>query len=172
MQHDKLTEAVNLLIASPQYAVLANEMTAIIENWDRKHVVYSGEFACLNSLVDVGVQNRAAFERLLSMVRERRQTQPHTRRIDYQREIMRERRARVAKGLLIYEAAKGKVSGEKRKQIAAALQKRWSEQRTAYLAARRGLNWQDRNSASADFWAKIDQELDTRLAAARNQASN
>lgn len=165
--YSKITTAVNYLIASPSYAKLVNEMTGIIERWDTHPMVYGPKLEHLNSLIDVGLKSRDAFEELVKLAGKKRQELPSARRQDYQRELMRARRTRLAKAIALREATFGKMTKPKRLEYAKDVQARWAEERTKFLKGQGTMTWHQRNEAIAAFWDGIDRKLDINLAAAR-----
>lgn len=165
----KVTEAVNFLITSPNYAKLINEMTNIIERWDTHPMAYGGKLSMLNAMIDVGLENRDAFEKLLKLIEGKRRLLPQTKRTDYQRNLMRDRRARLAKAMELAETTTGPMSPSQRKQREKELQARWASARTEYIAKKGHLSWSERNDASNEFWQMIDRHLDANLTAARRQ---
>jgi tRNA A37 N6-isopentenylltransferase MiaA len=167
MDKTTITEAVNHLIEAPNYAKLINEMTGIIERWDTHPMAYGGTLSKLNSLIDVGLENRDAFEKLLDLVERKRKLAPQTRRTDYQRELMRDRRARMAKALELTELTNGPMNTAQRRKREQELQSRWSEARARFIAEKGELTWNERNAASREFWAQIDATLDSNLRSAR-----
>jgi hypothetical protein len=167
-----VTEAVNFLILAPNYAGLINEMTTIIENWDEHPMAYSGKLSCLNALLDVGLQSREAFERLLKLVEEKRKLVPTNRRTDYQRNLMRARRARIAKSVELAEALSGtKMDAAQKKEHTKTIQEKWAKARDEFIAGKGDLDWKGRNAASNEFWEMIDTKLDLNLRDARRKAS-
>ena len=165
----KVVEAVNFLITSPNYAKLINEMTGIIERWDTHPMAYGGKLSMLNAMLDVGLENREAFERLLKLVEGKRHLLPQTKRTDYQRQLMRDRRARLAKAMELSEMTSGPMTPSQRKMREKELQTRWASARTEYIAKKGKLSWSERNDASNEFWRMIDRQLDANLATARRQ---
>lgn len=163
----KLVAAVNYLIAAPNYAKLINEMTNIIERWDTHPMAYGGKLEMLNAVVDVGLQNREAFEKLLKLIEQKRKLVPQTKRTDYQRQLMRERRARIAKALELAELTSGRLSMGERKEREKALIERWRQARDKFIADKGDLGWAERNTASNEFWDMIDRQLDENLRQAR-----
>lgn len=163
----KIVRAVNYLIAAPNYAKLINEMTGIIERWDTHPMAYGGKLDMLNALLDVGLENRDAFEKLLKLVEQKRKLVPQTKRTDYQRQLMRERRARVAKALELAELTSGRLSAGDRRDREKALMDRWRQARREFIEAKGNLSWAERNEASTEFWNMIDRQLDANLQQAR-----
>ena len=167
MDKQKITTAVNYLIAAPNYSKLVNEMTGIIERWDTQPMAYGGRFATLNSLIDVGLENRDAFEQLLKLAERKRKLAPQTRRTDYQRELMRDRRARMAKAIELSELTSGPLSLSARTERQRHLQERWAEARAKFIEDIGALTWADRNTASRQFWEQLDETLNVNLRSAR-----
>lgn len=166
----KIVQAMNHLIVAPNYAKLINEMTQIIERWETHPMVYGGKLEMLNALIDVGLENRDAFEKLLKLIEDKRRLVPQTKRTDYQRQLMRERRARVAKALELAELTSGKLTTTQRKEREAALTDRWRQARQEFIDAKGELSWAERNAASNEFWDMIDRQLDANLRKARRKS--
>lgn len=171
MATSRVVAAVNTLIDAPNYASLANEMTRIIETWDTHPMVYGGQLACLNALLDVGLQDRGAFERLLALAEEKRKLQPKARQLTYQRDLMRDRRARMSKAIELHELQVGPMRGAARMQEMQNIQGRWAKARQKTISDLGDIAWKDRNDAVARFWETIDRNLDINLAAARKKRS-
>lgn len=169
MQNPRVVEAVNFLIEAPNYASLINEMTRIIETWDTHPMAYGGRLACLNAMIDVGLHNRTAFERLVKLVEDKRKLHPTVRKTDYQRVLMRERRARMSKALELHELQFGPLRGAARMHEMQAIQQRWNEAKSKFLTAKGEIGWKDRNAATQEFWSMIDRNLDNNLAEARRE---
>lgn len=165
----KLVQALNYLIAAPNYAKLTSELTQIIERWDDHPMVYGGKLQMLNALIDVGLENRQAFEKLLQLVESKRRDLPRTKRTDYQRQLMRERRARIAKAMELAELTGGKLATADRRARERALTERWRQARDEFIGSKGQIGWAERNAASSEFWAMIDRQLDTNLQQARRR---
>jgi hypothetical protein len=92
-------------------------------------------------------------------------------RADYQRELMRERRAREYKALELHELATGmRLSGEERKKYLDERWFGWTLGKKKSLAADENLTWKERNEAARAYWAGVDCALDKQLEVARAQA--
>jgi hypothetical protein len=164
LSRQRIAEAVNLLVFAPNCNQLIAEMTAILERWDTHPMAYAGKLSALNAMIDVGLANRNAFERLVKLIEQRRREIPETRRSEYQRDLMRARRARVAKALELHELLDGKVlSGGDRVSKAASIQEGWRAARDRFIADKGKLSWAERNAAAGEFWDRIDHQLDTAL---------
>lgn len=165
----KLVRAMNYLIAAPHYAKLINEMTRTIERWDFHPMVYGGKLEMLNALLDVGLENREAFERLLALIEAKRKLTPRTKRADYQRKLMRARRARLAKAFELAEMTAGKLDADARKEREAALLTSWQASRDQYVTESGATTWDDRNKSTREFWEIVDRQLDANLQLARRK---
>ncbi len=172
VDRQKLTAAINYLVVAPAYSRLINEMTQIIENWDEHPMAYAGELAMLTELLDVGLTNRDAFEKLLKLIEDKRKLVPQTRRTDYQKNLMRARRARIAKAVELAELTgrQGKMDASQRKQHEKEVLERWNKAKDEFIAKRGKLDWKGRNAAAGDFWEMIDRQLDQNLETARKKS--
>lgn len=164
MDKQTLVEAVNLLIHSEAYTKLINEVTEIIEHWDTHPMAFEGKLKPLNALIDVGLESRDAFENLVKLIESKRQMIPVMRRADYQRDLMRDRRARFAKALALHAATHGPItSPTQRVKVEDDIRKRWAEARKQFIEARGKLSWKERNTVANEFWEMIDRQLDESL---------
>lgn len=166
MAHERIVDAVNFLVEAPNYSALIQEITKIIERWDTHPMTYGGHLACLNALVDVGLHNRHAFERLVELIERKRRESPKAKRSDYQRDLMRDRRARMAKALSLHEQRFGPLRGAARMAEMQAIQERWNRAKAEHLAGKGEMSWAQRNDATSEFWSKIDRQLDASLSEA------
>jgi len=165
---ERVVAAVNYLIQAPNYARLINEMTGIIEKWDTHPMTYGGQLAHLNAMIDVGLTNRDAFEKLVKLIERKRKLIPEVKRVDYQRDFMTDKRARIAKAVELHELQKGPLPNPAaRKKHGAGAWARWMKARDEFVASKGTLSWADRNAAKQEFWEVIDRNLDTSLAAER-----
>ena len=163
MATDRVTDAVNYLIDAPDYIVRAQEMTRSIEN-PKGRVDYTGTLASLNALLDLGVANRDAFERILKLIEERRRENPSVAKRDYQRDIMRDRRKRMAKALLLHEARQGPLKGDARATEMASIRARWDKAKAEFMIKQNVATGAERLDAIRDFWAMVDRQLDANVA--------
>jgi hypothetical protein len=161
--NEHVTEAVNHLIGADDYSPRVLELTRSIEN-PKARVSYTGSLACLNALLDLGTTNRDAFERLLKLVEEKRKENPSTAKRDYQKNIMRERRKRMAKAILLHEARMGPLRGDARAAEMASIRARWAKAKAEYLVSRETETGGERLDATREFWAMVDRQLDANVA--------
>jgi hypothetical protein len=125
----------------------------------------------LNAVIEVGLQSRDAFERLVKLVEAKRQLIPKARRADYQRNLMRQRRARKAKALELAELSQGKMSKTEAREYTRGVQDRWNKAKDEFIASKGDLDWKGRNAATNEFWDMIDRQLDQNLRDARRKSS-
>lgn len=171
MDKEKVVEAVNFLIQSDNYTRLINEVTEIIEQWDQHPMAYDGKLKCLNAMIDVGLESRDAFEKLVDLIERKRRLVPVIKRVDYQRDLMRERRARFAKAMELQELRSGKKlkNAAERKKLTDKLRKQWAADRAKFISDKGRLSWKERNVASGKFWDELDNKLDVELRDARKK---
>jgi hypothetical protein len=167
----RVTDAINHLIEAPNYIALVRELNKIIETWSDHPMVYSGQLRHLNALIDVGLHNKAAFDRLIKLAEDRRRASPRAKRTTYQRELMRDRRSREAKSLELHEQIHGPLRGAARIEFLANLRERWRGERERFIQSKGGnaLDWKGRNDAANEFWSMVDRKLDMNLADTRRK---
>jgi hypothetical protein len=158
-----MVAAVSYLIAADDYTKLTADMTRIIENppYTPRYVSVSEP---LNALVDLGRKNREAFEKVLALVERRRLEHPKVAKREYQKQIMRERRKRMAKALVLHEVRTGPLKGEDRAATMAAIRGRWEQARAQFLARQEVMSGEERLAAIRQFWSTLDRQLDANLA--------
>jgi hypothetical protein len=162
-----IIDAANFLIQADNCTTLVNEITKIIARWDEHPMAYAGDLKCLNALVEVGLESQEAFEKVIAIVERRRRLLPAMKRVDYQRDLMRDRRARIAKALDLYQRSTGKtVTATTRPTIVAGIQARWKTAKARLIKAKGDLTWKERNDAAGEIWEMIDKQLDDNLQAA------
>jgi DNA repair ATPase RecN len=135
-------------------------------------MAYDGHLACLNSLIEIGLKSAEAFEKVLALIESKRRAVPALNRVDYQRNLMQERRARVSKALELHERSGKRIRNtQERQTLTAQLQKRWSKAQAEYLKSKGKLSWKERNAARQEFWADIDAKLDADLKTKERQTA-
>ena len=170
MDKQAVVETINYLIQSENYTKLINEITEVIENWDMYPMAFDGKLKSLNALIDVGLESREAFENLVRLIESKRKLIPSLKRADYQRDLMRERRARFAKALELHELTKGSLQSAKdRQKVTDELRTRWAKARVDYIKSKGNLSWKQRNAVSGEFWDNVDKTLDESLKDARKR---
>lgn len=168
MNKSQIVAAVNALIAESQYAKRVRMIYDLIEEWDDAPRIFAGKLAVLNPLVDIGLDDIGKLERLLKLAESKRRLLPQIRRVDYQRELMQEKRSRLAKAVQLEQMVRGvAMKPAEKKRYREAMQSGWMAKRDAFIAAKGVLSWKDRNAATQEFWASIDAELDRSLVEAQ-----
>lgn len=89
------------------------------------------------------------------------------RRNDYQRDLMRRRRARIAKALALAELTSGKLKGTERSERAKSLQSVWAAAREAFIVDAQAVTLEQIRSANRQFWQTLDARLDAHLQTAK-----
>jgi hypothetical protein len=135
-------------------------------------MAYAGELTPLNALLDVGLQSREAFEKLLKLVEQKRKLRPKQRRVDYQRDLMAQRRARIAKAIDLEELQHGEMDAKAREAFTKAIQGRWAEAKNKFIKAQGELSWEERNKKTNEFWKSVDDKLDANIAFERQKKRN
>lgn len=167
VKREDVVAAVNYLIHGKDCTVRINEINEVIERWDERPMIYAGHLMHLNSLIDIGVEDREAYRKLIELVQDRRKLIPAMRRVDYQRDLMRERRARMAKAVELQELRYGSMDKRSRRQFEKEIAERWRQAQDEALKKRGRLTWEQRNEAKREFWRSIDSTLDKNIRAER-----
>ena len=163
MTTDPIVEAVNLLIDADDYSARVQELTRSLET-PKEAVSYTGSMACLNALLAIGKDDRNAFERVVRLIEAKRKENPKMAKRDYQRDIMRDRRKRMAKAILLHEARSGPLRGAARAAEMASIRTRWTRAKAEFIVDREASSAQERREATAAFWAMVDRQLDANVA--------
>lgn len=144
------------LVGSTNYMKLVNLVTRALDG-DAVQVP-----AELMNLYALGHDDREAFEAALEEVEEARKGVPSTRKTDYQRELMRERRARLAKAIELAETTSGPMDAAAKRAREQALLETWARAKEEFVRSA-----EDKRAASRQFWCLIDNRLDLNLTNAR-----
>ena len=157
-----LKEAVNFLIASRDYSALMREIYSICDNWNERRVYFGGDKECLNAIVQLAITDEDGFSRVRHLIDEKRKLLPEAKRNDYQREFMRQLRARVAKAIKIECMAEGRkhFSPDEKREREQRLRRVWADRKEKFLAEQGDLSWKERNEVAKIFWEGIDIELE------------
>ena len=167
VRREDVVDAVNFLIHSKECTARINEISEVIDRWDERPMIYTGHLTHLNALIDIGVEDREAFEKVVALINERRKLIPAMRRIDYQRDLMRERRARVAKAIELQELRHGPMDTKAKRRLEKELGERWREAQQEFLKKKGRMTWEQRNEAKREFWQTVDRNLDENIRAER-----
>lgn len=167
MDKQQVADAVNLLIAEDQYAKRLKQIVDIVEDWDDSPRVFAAKLAPLNALVDIGLDEMANLQELLTLVESRRKLVPLMKKVDYQRNLMREKRNRLTNMVKLEEMVRGKpMALQAREKYKRDVNAKWMKEKAAYLASKGDITWKAKNEATREFWEKIDAQLAKDLAEA------
>lgn len=157
-----LKEAVNFLIASRDYVALIREIESIRDNWEDRRVYFGGDKECLNSVVQLCITDEDGYNRVKHLIDTKRKLVPEAKRNDYQREFMRQLRARVAKAIKIESLIEGVryFTPDSKAERERRLRKAWADRKEQFIAEHGELSWKERNELSKVFWEGIDIELE------------
>lgn len=157
-----LKEAVNFLIASRDYVALVKEIESIRDNWEDRRVYFGGDKECLNAVVQLAITDEDGYDRVRNLINEKRKLVPEAKRNDYQREFMRQLRARVAKAIKIECIVEGRkhFTPDEKHERERRLRKVWADRKERFFADHGDLSWKERNHVAKIFWEGIDIELE------------
>lgn len=160
MDKARIAAGLSLLVNARDYTKRVRQIAAVIEDWDDTPMLFGGALEPLNALIDVGLADRQALERLLDLAQRKRSGIPQARRVDYQRGLMREKRDRLYRAVELEELVRGSpLKGEARAKYMRETQGRWMAERNAFIAAKGNLSWKERNVAANEYWQQVDAQL-------------
>lgn len=164
-----LKEAVNFLIATRDYIALVKEIESIRDNWEDRRVYFGGDKECLNSIVQLAITDEDGYDRVMSLINEKRKLVPEAKRNDYQRDFMRQLRARVAKAIKIECLIEGRpfFSPDEKRVREQRLKQVWADRKEKFFAEYGNPNWKERNELAKVFWEGVDIELEQMLTEAQ-----
>lgn len=169
---DAVTAAVNHLVAYPgSIDKILRHLRAVVAEWSETPRHYVNEDAILNALVAVGIQQPAALDRLIALVKAQRAASPVDKKTRYQKDLMRDLRQRKARAVELYELnSLRKLRGNDRSDYIKQVEERWRAEKEEFLASKGELSWAGKNAAIAEFWRRIDENLEKNLELARFKA--
>lgn len=164
-----LKEAVNFLIATRDYIALVKEIESIRDNWEDRRVYFGGDKECLNTIVQLAITDEDGYNRVINLINEKRKLVPEAKRNDYQREFMRQLRARVAKAIRIECLIEGRpfFSPDEKRVREQRLKQVWADRKEKFFAEYGNPNWKERNELAKVFWEGVDIELEQMLTEAQ-----
>lgn len=165
----RLLTAVNLLSESPNCQNLIDEMNDMIARWEFRPLAYQGPYEVLNELVQLGVDDEAAYKRLLDLVAQKREIPREERRNLYQKNFMRAQRQRIAKAIQLQELQHGRLTPSQKKDFTKEVRGRWAAARERFLHQQGPLSYKQRHAAAHVFWEKIDANLDENIETLRRK---
>ncbi len=168
MDKARIASALSLLVQTKSFASATKRILLVIEEWPEWPMLFGGAQEPYNALVEVGLANREALDRLFGLAYSKRRLVPQAKRADYQRQLMAERRERIALAIQLEELVRGiKMNLAQREKYKKDVQARWMHERNQYIAKKGSLTWKERNQAANEFWATVDAQLSKDLEEAR-----
>lgn len=146
MDKTKLAAAIKALVACKDFASRVDQI---------KHgtAALTGKAEVYLVLRDLAQRQPEQFDQIVTYCAAKRQPVPD--RNEYQKQLMRQRRARMAAMLAQIERKQGaKLPPDERKRMELLVTGHWAEKRAAYLREHGTTN-----ANIAQFWADIDREL-------------
>lgn len=167
MDKTAVKSAIEALIDTKRYVEQKKYVLETIANWPKRQIRFQGEDEPLNILVDLGIQSPEALTNVFGLVERKRRDAPSSKKMDYQRDYMRQRRQRIMKAVRLEEIVRGKKMDEKqRTAYSATILAQWTKQREAVIEGKPEADWKQRNVLVGEFWKRIDAQLDKDLAEA------
>jgi len=168
MDKTKIAAGLSLLISSTAFVRRVAQIKDIVVNWDDTPMLFGGALEPLNALVDVGLTNPEVLDKLVALAQQKRRAVPQSKRVDYQRELMREKRERLTKAIQLEELVRGNpLTADKRDQYKRVTQTAWMRERNEFIASKGNLTWKERNEAANEYWRRVDDKLEKDLAEAK-----
>lgn len=160
----EIAEALNYLLEMDRPGAAITQIRNAVRDWQTKPIMFAGHLEPLNALLNLGLYDAAAMDRVLAIAEDRLKDQPGERRKDYQRELMRARRQRQYLAIRLKELESGReISGEERKQYMVEVQRRWMSERNKMLKEHPTADWDERNVLIEKFWTDIERRLEANI---------
>lgn len=152
--HDRLKQAVQYVVDSSYGHHHIKKLRSAVER--PRSMPFSGDLECLNELLVVGRQSRAAFDNLIALAESKRNTKN-----DYQREYMAAKRQRDRKVIRLEELMVGKtLASIERTAILKRQYAVWLKEKDAFIQSIEGASWAERNAKLKEFWDRKEREVD------------
>lgn len=159
-----IDEAVALLVKATDYSKVVSDLTHTVEAASKVAADYP---PCFGALVDLGLKDREKFEAVIRQVEIERLNNPDVRRQDYQKLLMRKRRARFAKIAAIAKLRTPSITPSQLKGHIKAQNKLMNADRKAYIDNVKDDEGFNYSEAVDDYWKGVDVGLDDQLAKLR-----
>jgi hypothetical protein len=169
MDKSAIKVAVEALIKTKRYIEQKKYVLDTVESWSKRQIRFVGDDEPLNAMVDLGLESREALANVFALIERKRRAIPTAKKMDYQRDYMRQRRHRLMSAIKIEQIITGKkMTAEEKAAFSAALLADWTKQREAELAKYPEADWKERNVIVGHFWEAIDNRLNAELAKANS----
>lgn len=167
MDKSAIKTAVECLIKTNRYIEQKKYITETVAGWEKRQIRFAGEDEALNALVELGLESQEALDNVFALIERKRRTIPTAKKMDYQRDYMRQRRHRISLAIKLDQIVTGqKLNADERAAFAAALMADWTTQRELELAKYPNADWKERNEIAGRFWESIDHRLEDEFAKA------
>lgn len=164
---ENLTTAANYLVGSTRCTRLINEMNSFIASWAEAPKMYVGELEVLNPMIRLGVDHKAKYDALLNRVYAARAVVAESRRVDYQKELMRRIRARESNAVTLAEWDRGRrFTPDERAEFTRNQKREWDAAKAEFVG-RTAKDSTETRGAVHTFWNLIDIQLDESLRAVK-----
>ncbi len=161
-------EAVLCLMRDRDPEARYADICMLIADWDSRPTYFAEHLAPLNPLIDIGRCEPNLLDQLATLLgfkSDAEETGPtaaaKSDRNRYQRGYMRARRARLAKALAVETAGRPELPPEAKVELQAQIMELWRQKREAFLASRSAMTFKERNRATSEFWATVDNCLES-----------
>lgn len=167
MDKEALKVAVEHLIKTKRYIEQKKYVLETVAGWSKRQIRFVGEDEPLNALVSLGIESEEALDNVFALIERKRRAIPSAKKIDYQRDYMRQRRKRVMLATKLEQIVTGtKLDADGRAAFAATQMAEWTKQRENELAKFPNADWTERNEIVAKFWEGVDRRLESEYAKA------
>lgn len=167
MDKEALKAAVEHLIKTKRYIEQKKYVQETVAGWSKRQIRFVGEDESLNALVDLGNESTEALDNVFALIERKRRAIPSAKKIDYQRDYMRQRRKRIMLATKLEQIVTGKkMNLDERTAFSATIVANWTRQREEVLAQYPEADWTERNEIVGKFWESIDRRLEAEFAKA------
>lgn len=164
MDKEAVKSAVEYLIGIKRYVEQKKYVLETISNWPKRQILFVGDDAPMNALVELGLDSNEALVNVFALIERKRKTVPNSKKMDYQRDYMRQRRQRIVKATKLEEIVRGKrMSDTERVAYQAMLLADWTKRREAAIAKHPEATWKEKNELAGTFWESVDKQLERDL---------
>lgn len=161
MDKSAIKTAVECLIKTTRYIEQKKYVIETVDGWSKRQIRFVGEDDPLNALVDLGLESTEALDNVFALIERKRRAIPRVKKIDYQRDYMRQRRKRIMLATRLEQIVSGKkMDADERAAFGVAVMAEWTKQREDELAKFPAADWKERNEIVAQFWETIDRRLE------------
>ena len=167
MDKSAIKTAVECLIKTNRYIEQKKYVQETVDGWEKRQIRFAGDDEPLNALVDLGIESQEALDNVFALIERKRRTVPTAKKMDYQRDYMRQRRHRIMLATKLEQIVTGKkMDATERAAFAATIMADWTTKRELELAKYPNADWKERNEIAGRFWEGVDERLEAEFAKA------